>query len=51
LFHAGLHHPGLALIASKTIAQHDLGAQVRALSKLLQDDPDLTDQVIYLTRP
>jgi predicted nuclease of predicted toxin-antitoxin system len=50
-FHQGVHHPGLVLIQAKTIGQHDTGAQVRALGRLLLEAPDRTDQLVFLGRP
>jgi predicted nuclease of predicted toxin-antitoxin system len=49
-FQQGITHPGLVVIAERTIPQGDIGALVRALEQLLKTDPDLTDQVTFLPR-
>lgn len=51
LFHRGVRHPGLVLIQAKTIPQLDTGLQIRALDLVLSQDPNLTDQLIFLDRP
>src|SRR6266542_599608 len=35
-FTEGISHPGLILFFSSTIAQHDLGGQIRYLARVLQ---------------
>lgn len=44
----GVHHPGLVLVAAKSVASADVGGMVRALEVLLREDPDLTDQLVFL---
>src|SRR5438309_2348862 len=46
LFHEGVHHPGLVVISSRTIAQHDIGGLQRALEELIEGGEDLSNQTI-----
>lgn len=50
---SGRHHAGVILIDDKTICQHDIGGQLRALVAFVAEhgDEDWTDQVRYLPRP
>jgi predicted nuclease of predicted toxin-antitoxin system len=51
LFQEGTHHHGLVVIASRTIPSHDFGGLIRALEHLLERDPDLRDQILFLHEP
>lgn len=50
---SGEHHAGVILIDDRTIAQGDIGGQLRALVAFVAEhgDEDWTDQVRYLPRP
>jgi predicted nuclease of predicted toxin-antitoxin system len=50
-YQAGIRHPGLVVISSKSIPQGAFGAKLLALERLLKDDPDLADQILFLGAP
>src|ERR1051326_6876921 len=50
LFQEGIHPPGLVVISSATIGQHDIGGLQRALEELIAGEHDLADQIIFLRR-
>jgi predicted nuclease of predicted toxin-antitoxin system len=45
---SGVHHYGLVMITSASLPPHDIGAQVRALDRLLRLDPEVVDQMVFL---
>ena len=49
-FRAGIQHPGLVIVSSKSIRPDNIGALVRSLQHLLEHDPDLTDRLVFLQR-
>jgi predicted nuclease of predicted toxin-antitoxin system len=49
-FQEGIHHPGVVIISNRTIPSSDLGGLIRALERLLQSDPDLADQSVFLRK-
>jgi predicted nuclease of predicted toxin-antitoxin system len=50
LWNEARSHPGLILVHPRTIAQGDIGSQVRALERCL-NGPDLVDRMEYLRTP
>jgi predicted nuclease of predicted toxin-antitoxin system len=49
-FTDGVRHPGLVIISSRTIRPNDYGTLLRSLQRLMTEDEDLSDQVVFLTR-
>ena len=48
----GVAHGGVIFVDERTIAQNDIGALIRALTRLAaaEDTADWTNRIIYLTR-
>jgi hypothetical protein len=49
----GTHHAGLVFVDQRTIAPHDFGSLIEALSDLWRSErgADWTDRVVFLGRP
>jgi predicted nuclease of predicted toxin-antitoxin system len=47
----GISHPGLILISSRTVAQHDRSGQVKSIHRTLLRYPVMTDLMVWALPP